>query len=298
MAEGSHSLQREAQGIHIPYNWSYADASARTGASGFTSDDLGKFARQLDNNSLWMLTATTPTWVQVGGALGDYLPRDGSLAMTGNLDLDDNNIVDVNQLEIGNSDSALYYLRLFLDGVGNAAIDRGLSGFLRYMGGANYPQFYMGSNSSGGYATIDADNGLDLLINNLDSGLVRVGNKLGPEAGVEVPLGDNTDWWGEGWIKDLRKPVTSVKTGTYTAVPGEIVRVDTSSGSVTINLPDASDNPGAVITLKKTTTDSNAMIASRLGTDTVEGGTTVNHNGSREYATYASDGTSDWLRVA
>lgn len=56
--------------IHIAYNFSYADAAARTGASGFIAADVGKFARQLDDNTIWMLTATTPTWVQVGGPPG------------------------------------------------------------------------------------------------------------------------------------------------------------------------------------------------------------------------------------
>lgn len=53
--------------IHIPYNWSYADAAARTAASGFVAGDVGKFARQTDDNSIWMLTATTPTWEFIGG---------------------------------------------------------------------------------------------------------------------------------------------------------------------------------------------------------------------------------------
>jgi hypothetical protein len=56
--------------IHIPYNWTYADTTARTGAAGFISTDVGKLARQTDDNSLWMLTATTPTWVPVGYASG------------------------------------------------------------------------------------------------------------------------------------------------------------------------------------------------------------------------------------
>lgn len=51
--------------IHLPYNWTYADAAARTGATGFVAADVGKFARQLDDNSIWMLTAVTPTWIQV-----------------------------------------------------------------------------------------------------------------------------------------------------------------------------------------------------------------------------------------
>lgn len=54
--------------VHIPYNWTYADASAREGASGLVVGDNGKLSRQLDNNSLWMLTDYSgPTWVLVGG---------------------------------------------------------------------------------------------------------------------------------------------------------------------------------------------------------------------------------------
>lgn len=52
--------------IHVPYNWSYADAAARTGAGGFVAGDVGKLARQEDDNTIWILTATTPTWVQIG----------------------------------------------------------------------------------------------------------------------------------------------------------------------------------------------------------------------------------------
>ncbi len=66
--------------IHIPYNWTYADATARTGAGGFISGDIGKFARQLDNNSIWMLTATTPTWIGVGGSGGGNTVTTGALA--------------------------------------------------------------------------------------------------------------------------------------------------------------------------------------------------------------------------
>jgi hypothetical protein len=54
-----------ADGIHVPYAWTYADGNARLAASGFTTADLGKFARQLDNNSIWMLIAITPTWQSV-----------------------------------------------------------------------------------------------------------------------------------------------------------------------------------------------------------------------------------------
>jgi len=61
--------------IHIVYQWSYANASARTGASGFVAADIGKIARQEDNNSFWVLTATTPTWAEITstGAVTSFL---------------------------------------------------------------------------------------------------------------------------------------------------------------------------------------------------------------------------------
>mgnify|MGYP001455439490 CR=1 FL=1 len=52
---------------HILHNWVYATAAARLAASGFVSGDLYKLALQSDNNTLWMLTATTPTWQLIGG---------------------------------------------------------------------------------------------------------------------------------------------------------------------------------------------------------------------------------------
>lgn len=61
---------------HIPYNWTYANAAARTGATGFDPADVGKLARQTDDNSLWMLTAVTPTWMQIGGSRDYILIRD------------------------------------------------------------------------------------------------------------------------------------------------------------------------------------------------------------------------------
>ena len=56
--------------IHIPYQWSYADATARGAATGFVASDVGKLARQLDNNSLWMLSNHSPiVWKGVSDVL-------------------------------------------------------------------------------------------------------------------------------------------------------------------------------------------------------------------------------------
>jgi hypothetical protein len=103
-------------GIHIPYAWSYADASARTGASGFATADIGKFARQTDNDTIWMLTAITPTWkavsVDVGtGAVTDgyILVADGSdyngVALSGDATITNAGVITVADVTVG-SDAA------------------------------------------------------------------------------------------------------------------------------------------------------------------------------------------------
>lgn len=46
-------------------SYQYDNATLRTGATGFVSGDIGKFAFQKDNSSLWELTDTTPTWSEV-----------------------------------------------------------------------------------------------------------------------------------------------------------------------------------------------------------------------------------------
>lgn len=57
--------------MHVPYNWQYANAAARTGAVGFVAADVGKLARQLDDNSIWQLTNHSPiTWAQLGDTSG------------------------------------------------------------------------------------------------------------------------------------------------------------------------------------------------------------------------------------
>lgn len=62
-----HALLTTSDGIHVPYAWTYASQSSRESATGFVSGDVGKLARQLDDNSLWMLVSVTPTWGAVGG---------------------------------------------------------------------------------------------------------------------------------------------------------------------------------------------------------------------------------------
>lgn len=54
--------------VHIIYNWTYADATAREAASGLVAGDVGKFSRQLDDDTIWMLTDDDPvTWIAIQG---------------------------------------------------------------------------------------------------------------------------------------------------------------------------------------------------------------------------------------
>lgn len=58
---------------HPVHNYEYADATARNAASGFTATDVGRVARQLDNDSFWVLNDHSPVvWTQLdGGGAGE-----------------------------------------------------------------------------------------------------------------------------------------------------------------------------------------------------------------------------------
>jgi hypothetical protein len=61
-----HQLPMEQ--AHTPVAWEYADASARTAATGFEPEDVDRVAVQTDDGSLWRLTDDDPvTWQQLGG---------------------------------------------------------------------------------------------------------------------------------------------------------------------------------------------------------------------------------------
>jgi len=67
--------------VHIAYAFTYASAALRTGATGFTSADLGKIAWQTDDNTFWALVATTPTWVELTST--SPTPGTGSILVWG-----------------------------------------------------------------------------------------------------------------------------------------------------------------------------------------------------------------------
>lgn len=47
-----------------PSRWTYANAAARTSATGFSLEDVGQLAFQSSDLTYWRLQATTPTWIQ------------------------------------------------------------------------------------------------------------------------------------------------------------------------------------------------------------------------------------------
>lgn len=68
---------KDSTEVHVPYAWSYPDETEREAAAGLVAGDVGKLARQLDDNTLWMLTDDSPvTWVQVGSSSGSSAPVD------------------------------------------------------------------------------------------------------------------------------------------------------------------------------------------------------------------------------
>lgn len=95
--------------IHRLANWEYATATARNAATGFVAHDIGKIAKQTDNNTFWELTAVTPAWLQIGG--GSNIQLDITI-----------NAQDGNEIEIdiqvqdssGNNLSAIYGFDVWL----------------------------------------------------------------------------------------------------------------------------------------------------------------------------------------
>ena len=59
---------------HIVHSFEYADATARTAATGFLSTDVGRVARQLSDNTFWVLVSISPiSWTGIGSGGGGSL---------------------------------------------------------------------------------------------------------------------------------------------------------------------------------------------------------------------------------
>jgi len=95
--------------------------------------------------------------------------------------------------------------------------------------------------------------------------------------------------------------VTSVQTSTpVSAAIDELVRVDTTSNTIIVNLPVvATTNKGQKVLVKMSfgtagNTATNDATVTPDGSDTIDGVATFVQSGEREGITYVSDGTSNW----
>src|SRR4029077_6953969 len=64
---------------HRLESWVYANAAARTGATGFVAGDIGRIAYQTYTGQYWRLTATTPTWA-LAAPVASVFGRTGAVA--------------------------------------------------------------------------------------------------------------------------------------------------------------------------------------------------------------------------
>jgi hypothetical protein len=111
-----HKDQTTADGIHIPYAFSFTTSAARIAYSQYKSTDVGKIVRQTSDNTFWLITATTPTYQQMtidigtdDVTAGNILVADGtdweSKAVSGDATLAATGALTVTDLTLG-SDAA------------------------------------------------------------------------------------------------------------------------------------------------------------------------------------------------
>lgn len=69
--------------VHTIVAYVYANAAAREGATGFSAEDVGKVAYQVDQGTYWILSAVTPTWRVFGIPQNAYYPLVAGLQTSG-----------------------------------------------------------------------------------------------------------------------------------------------------------------------------------------------------------------------
>lgn len=92
------------------------------------------------------------------------------------------------------------------------------------------------------------------------------------------------------------KEVNSSSSNTEILLENEYVLVDTSSGDVTVTLPDAGSALGRTYTVKKTDNTSNQITIEPRGTSTIDQQSNLSLTGSsRPSAKLISDGQDWWV---
>ncbi len=103
---------------------------------------------------------------------------------------------------------------------------------------------------------------------------------------------------GSAWINTsvdshLSIAKLSVDT-TLNKTTHRYIRVDTSTGDVTLTLPQIQSSVH-MYDIWKTTSDTNDVIVQRSGTDTIIGSTSFQFNTQWEHHEFVSDGSRTWL---
>ena len=96
-------------------------------------------------------------------------------------------------------------------------------------------------------------------------------------------------------IKSVIKYKTTSQTGAYTALIGDVVLADGTSGAFTVTLPTAAGNKDGIITVKKIDNINNITIDGN-GSETIDGATTVVLSTQYDSVTMISNG-SNWFVI-
>lgn len=90
------------------------------------------------------------------------------------------------------------------------------------------------------------------------------------------------------------KTLTNADTPYTVIASDQLLKVDTSSGVVTINLPAKADSDSRQLTVKKITLDDNAVTIDGNSTDTIDGAATQVIHGQYEGLTIRCDASTGW----
>ena len=87
--------------VHSPFTWVFADSSARNDTTdpntdlAYASTEIGKVCWQTDDNSFYVLSDTTPTWIEWAGGTGGGSASDVTYDNSGqNIGTDADNVQD------------------------------------------------------------------------------------------------------------------------------------------------------------------------------------------------------------
>lgn len=129
------------------------------------------------------------------------------------------------------------------------------------------------------------------------------GSRFLPEGGLDIM------WQGAGLNAPVNVqealdrlvqlfPITSRKTGTYTAQHNEVVFVDTGAGGFTLNLPGIVSGRFSYVGVKRLPGDTNTLTIDGAGTEQIDGNLTVPFSTDGGGLLLISDGGSNWYRLA